>query len=219
MKLRYPCLVLDHDDTVVASTPTVNYPSFMDTLKTLRPEVNWNLEEFFNYNFEPGFEKMCREILRFSDEDMKLEEQNWRRWAEQSHPPMFEGMSELLRQYKKEGGIVCVVSHSNREIIQRDYQEQCGFEPDMIFGWELGPEKRKPHPWPLEQIMQKYGLTANQLLMVDDLKPGWQMAKLCGVPFVFAGWGNPTPQIHLFMQQNAGYYMQRIGELRDLVLD
>ena len=24
--LRYPCLVLDHDDTVVQSTPTIHYP-------------------------------------------------------------------------------------------------------------------------------------------------------------------------------------------------
>ena len=27
--LRYPCLVLDHDDTVVQSEATVNYPFFV----------------------------------------------------------------------------------------------------------------------------------------------------------------------------------------------
>ena len=36
--VRYQCLVLDHDDTVVNSTASVNYPAFVQTLKTLRPD-------------------------------------------------------------------------------------------------------------------------------------------------------------------------------------
>ena len=32
MSLRYSCLVLDHDDTVVDSIATVHYPSFLETL-------------------------------------------------------------------------------------------------------------------------------------------------------------------------------------------
>lgn len=48
--LRYPCLVLDHDDTVVQSTPTVNYPSFLETLKVLRPEMKMTLEQFLRYS-------------------------------------------------------------------------------------------------------------------------------------------------------------------------
>ena len=33
--LNYRCLVLDHDDTVVRSEETVNYPSFLEALKVL----------------------------------------------------------------------------------------------------------------------------------------------------------------------------------------
>ena len=29
--LKYPCLVLDHDDTVVKSEITVNYPCFLES--------------------------------------------------------------------------------------------------------------------------------------------------------------------------------------------
>ena len=35
--LKYPCLVLDHDDTVVASEIAVNYPCFLEALKKFRP--------------------------------------------------------------------------------------------------------------------------------------------------------------------------------------
>ena len=217
MMIKYPCLVLDHDDTVVASTPTIHYPSFMQCLRTLRPEIHWTLEEFMYYNFEPGFEAMCNEMLGFTPAEMKFQEENWRQWAGTHHPPMFEGMPELLRRYKKAGGIICVVSHSSKEVIDRDYEEQCGFVPDAVFGWELGPEKRKPHPWPLRQIMEQYDLKPEQLLMVDDLKLGWKMASSCDVPFAFAGWGNKVPQIHAFMKANAEYYLNAVEELEKLV--
>lgn len=45
--MRYQCLVLDHDDTVVNSTASVNYPAFVQTLKTLRPDVHMTLDDFF----------------------------------------------------------------------------------------------------------------------------------------------------------------------------
>ena len=34
--LRYKCLVLDHDDTAVQSTPEIHYPAFCETVETLR---------------------------------------------------------------------------------------------------------------------------------------------------------------------------------------
>ena len=35
--LKYPCLVLDHDDTVVQSEATVNFPYFVYILDQFRP--------------------------------------------------------------------------------------------------------------------------------------------------------------------------------------
>ena len=37
--MRYKCLVLDHDDTVVDSTASIHYPAFLEALKILRPGV------------------------------------------------------------------------------------------------------------------------------------------------------------------------------------
>ena len=48
--MRYQCLVLDHDDTVVNSTASVNYPAFVQTLRTLRPDVHMTLDDFFSYS-------------------------------------------------------------------------------------------------------------------------------------------------------------------------
>ena len=37
--MRYKCLVLDHDDTVVNSTATIHYPCFCEFLKEVRPQA------------------------------------------------------------------------------------------------------------------------------------------------------------------------------------
>ena len=56
------CLVLDHDDTVVRSEETVNFPAFQAALKRLRPERIVTLEEFSRQCFRLGFFGICSEI-------------------------------------------------------------------------------------------------------------------------------------------------------------
>ena len=75
--MRYQCLVLDHDDTVVNSTASVNYPAFVQTLRTLRPDVHMTLDDFFSYSFEPGFGALCSDILHFSDSEMDFQYRTW----------------------------------------------------------------------------------------------------------------------------------------------
>ena len=38
--------------------------------------------------------------------------------------------------------------------------------------------------------MEKYGLQPQEMVMIDDLKPGYDMARSVGVPFIGAGWAN-----------------------------
>ena len=75
--MRYQCLVLDHDDTVVNSTASVNYPAFVQTLRTLRPDVHMTLDDFFSYSFEPGFGALCSDILHFSASEMDFQYRTW----------------------------------------------------------------------------------------------------------------------------------------------
>ncbi len=215
--LRYPCLVLDHDDTVVNSTPTIHYPSFMKTMAVLRPNIQWTLEEFMGYNFDPGFEAMLNQMLALTPEEALYQEKVWKEWCDTHHPDMFAGMDVLLKRYKQAGGIICVVSHSSEEVIRWDYRHHCGFEPDQVFGWDRGEGKRKPSPWPMQQIMEQYGFAPEQLLMVDDLTPGFRMAEACGVDFAFAGWGSPVPQVREFMKKHSTFFLHQVSGLEELL--
>ena len=53
----------------------------------------------------------------------------------------------------------------------------------------------RPSPYALQQIMRHYRLEPQQLVMIDDLKPGYEMAKRCGVDFIAAGWSHRFPEI------------------------
>jgi phosphoglycolate phosphatase/pyrophosphatase PpaX len=58
-----------------------------------------------------------------------------------------------------------------------------------------------------------------ELLVVDDLKPGYDMAKTAAVPFAAAGWANDIPQIERFMRANCGLYFKTVKELWDYLFE
>ena len=217
---RYACLVLDHDDTVVRSEETVNYPSFLETLAKLRPGQTIDLPAFTRWCFSPGFAALCLEHFGFSQEELNLQFEMWLQYVRTHIPPAFDGIGDVIRRQKAEGGLVCVVSHSSQENILRDYRTHFGLEPDCIFGWELGAQYRKPNPYPLDEIMKRYSLDASDLLMVDDLKPGYDMAKTRNVDFAWAGWGRSNiPEIAAFMKAHSQFPFETIEALEKFLFE
>ena len=212
MKLKYPCLVLDHDDTTVNSTATVHYPCFGEYMEKYFPDVHLTLEEYFRYNFEPGVIDLFTKICGMTWEQMMDEENYWKEYVKHHVPAAYPGIREILEEQKKRGGKICVVSHSFADYIRRDYRLNGLPEPDLIFGWEQPPEQRKPSVYPLEQIMKTFGMKPEELLVVDDLKPGYDMARAAGVPFAAAGWANDIPEIEHFMRENCGLYFKKVVE-------
>ena len=209
--MRYPCLVADHDDTVVDSTATVHFPCFKQYTAEFYPHADYTLERYLKENFHPGIIELFRSI-GMSDEDMLHEQRYWNAYVKEHTPPVYPGMREILWRHKREGGVLCVVSHSYTENILRDYRENDLPEPDMIFGWESPAEERKPNPYPLQRIMEKGGFSPSELLVLDDLKPGYDMARSCAVDFAAVGWSNDIPEIEAFMRHNCDYYFKTVPE-------
>lgn len=215
--MKYPCLVMDHDDTVVNSTATVHFPCFLAYLRQTHRDASYTLEEYFRKNFDPGMLSLLRDELGMSPEEMEQEHDFWNAYVQSHVPKVYPGMAEILHAHKAQGGILCVVSHSIGANILRDYRENGLPEPDMVFGWEAPPEQRKPSPHALQTIMDTYRLQPEQLLVVDDLKPGYDMANACQVPFAAAGWSNDIPEIEQFMRHNCEFYFKTVAELADFL--
>ena len=218
--LKYPCLVLDHDDTVVQSETTINYPYFCYILDQFRPGATITLEEYTQGCCHLGFSEMCRQKYQFTEQELIDEYQGWKEYIRSHIPAPYPGIENIIRRQKEAGGLICVVSHSSEEIITRDYKTHFQFLPDAIYGWDYPEHQRKPNPYPLQQIMTKYQLSPEQLLVVDDLKPAWEMATAAGVEIAFAGWGKTDfPELAQQMHSLCNYSFYSTKELEKFLFD
>jgi len=215
--LRYPCLILDHDDTTVNSTRAVNYPQFREALAHFRPGMEVTEEEFFLYCFDPGFYTMCDTVLHYTPEEMKEHVAMWKAYHQVHHPQFFPGIPEIIRRQKELGGYVCVVSHSEADVITAAYERAGVPLPDLIFGAEYPPHQRKPNPWPMEEIFRRLQVAPHQCLMVDDMPHGRVMSQAVGVEFACAAWCGMLPQIEATMRNQCDYFFSTVAEFSDFL--
>lgn len=216
--MRFRCLVMDHDDTTVNSTATIHFPSFLAYLKLVRPEASYTLEDYFRKNFDPGIMALFTGELGFSEEELEGEFRFWQDWVRTRVPSAYPGICEILQRHKDAGGYIAVVSHSMRESIEPRLPGKRS-SPSRISSsaGSSRPSSASRTTWPLEQIMERFGLEPQELLVVDDLKPGYDMARAAGVPFAAAGWANDIPEIEQFMRKNCDFYCKTVADLDRLL--
>ena len=212
--LKYPCLILDHDDTVVQSEATINFPCFCISLARFRPGETITLAEYARGCYNPGFVEMCRERYHFTPEELNQEYLDWKEYAREHIPSPYPGMDRIIHRHLEAGGMLFVVSHSSRDNITRDYLAHFGVHPHGIYGCDLPEEQCKPNPYPLEHIMRTHGFTREQMLVVDDLKAAWEMCHAANVPIAFAAWSkSDLPEIKAEMTALCDYAFETVEEL------
>ncbi len=218
--LKYPCLVLDHDDTVVQSELTVNFPYLLMTLKTIRPGMTITPEKYADGCFRLGFADMCRQNFGFTEQELLDEYLGWKEYIKTHIPAPFPGIGNIIRRQKALGGKLFVVSHSCNENITRDYEKNFGILPDGIFGWDLPEALRKPSDYALKTIMEQYGFAPREMLVVDDMLLGCTMAKKQHVPVAFAAWGRQgCPGILQEMRQACDFSFDTTRQLENFLFD
>ena len=217
--MKYKCLVLDHDDTVVASTASIHYPCFIEYLRKTRPHLvsKYTVEDYFVKNFDPGIVELLMDEVGLDAEELKEEEKFWEDYVKDHTPRAYPGISELITEFRLRGGLIAVNSHSLTKYIVRDYEFNSLPTPDIIFGWDIPKTKRKPKPDTLFELMEKYSLKKDEIIVVDDLKPGYDMARAAGVDFAAAGWAYDVPEIEEFMRKNCDYYCKNVEELSKIL--
>ena len=211
---KYRCLVLDHDDTVVQSMKTLSYPFWCMELELFRPGITQSLEDYILECHNRGFASLCRDCFHFTDEELKKEHEMWMEYIMTHTPDPYPGIAEIIHRQKAEGGMICVVSHSHADNILRDYRTHFGLEPDAVYGWELPPHQRKPNPYPLEDIMRRYSLKPEEILVVDDMKLACQMADPLDIKVAYSGWnGLGILEIEKEMQSMCTYSFESTEKL------
>lgn len=216
--LRYKCLVLDHDDTVMDSTREIHYPAFLKAMEVLRPGITMTLEDYYRINFHPGLPTYYHDVVCLTEQEQEQEYRIWQDYVQAHIPEVYPVMRRIIERQKAEGGFVCVASYSVGQNILRDYRENNLPGPDLVYGWELPPEQKKPSPFPLEDIMRRLRLQPSELLVVDDQRSGAEMASSRGVEFAAAGWAYEVPEIRDFMNKAGKYYFASEEALEQFLL-
>lgn len=218
--LKFSCLVLDHDDTVVQSMKTLSYPFFCYVLSLFRPGQTMSEQNYIRACHDLGFAELCREHFGFTEAELAKEHLLWMDYILQHTPDPYPGIDHILRKQKQEGGLICVVSHSSAENILRDYRVHFSIMPDAVYGWDLPEEQRKPHPFPLLDIMKKFQLQPQDILVVDDMKLACKMAKPLDIAVAYAGWGNMgVPEIEKEMNCLCDYSFSTVTEFQQFLFD
>ena len=217
--MKYKCLILDHDDTVVNSTATIHFPCFVEYLRERYPDIadNYTLESYLVKNFHPGVISLFRDEIGMSAEELAEEEAYWANYVKSHIPVAYPGMKEILERFISEGGIVIVDSHSLTRYIERDWKKNGLPTPHYIYGWDIPKENRKPSPFTVLGALERFSLSRDEVLVVDDLKPGYDMARGAGVDFAAAGWAYDVPEIESFMREHCDYYLSDLSALEKLV--
>lgn len=216
--LKFPCLVLDHDDTVVQTEKTLGYPYFCYILDQFRPGQTISFHDYVHDCHELGFAEMCRKRWQFTQEEQKEEYRGWMEYVMTHIPEVFSGIGDVIRRQKEAGGLVCVVSHSSQKNITRDYAHHFDITPDAIYGWDLPEDQRKPNPYPLLDIMERYQLSPKDILVVDDMKLAWKMAHPLGVPIAFAAWGKEEfPELSKEMRRLCDFTFESPEKLEEFL--
>ena len=218
--IRYRCLLLDHDDTVFDSTRHIHYPAFLETLKQLRPQdPPLPFSQFLNWCHSLGFQRIIDEVYHFDKDELAVEYAIWKQYTHAHIPEPFAGMNALLTRFRQAGGLIVVVSHSESQEIRRDYRTHFGFEPDLVFGWELGIAKRKPNAFPVLETLRTFQLDPKACLMVDDMRMGLDMVAPFGIDFALAGWSHGEPTILNDMKNASTYVLESVQALEAILFE
>ncbi len=219
--MRYKALIIDHDDTVVNSTETIHYPCFVSFMQRLGRDMRDEIpiEKYLEYNLFGNVRDFYLIRVGLSEELLDEETLYWRECVNNYVPKVYDGLQDVLASFHDMGGKIYVASHSECKFILRDYEQNLLVTPDGVFGFDSPRALRKPSPEIVSTVMVQTGASRDEILVVDDLKHGYDMARAAGVAFAAAGWAHKVEAIENFMKKSADFYLSTTDEFRALLLN
>ncbi len=126
----------------------------------------------------------------------------------------YDGLEEVIVKLGEQGVRLAVLTNKNQapaETITRHYFGAETFDP--IIGAADG-RRPKPDPQTTMEILQQWGLTADEVLFVGDSEPDMQTAKNAGIRAVGCEWGFRSADI--LTDAGADVLIQTPGQILNL---
>ena len=131
----------------------------------------------------------------------------------------------LRRMGAKKAPFYRVVVADSRFPRDGRFIEEVGYYNPQTEPAEIKIDADKAKDWlakgaqPTETVKSLLSLEyhAYEIIVVDDLKPGYDMARGAGVDFAAAGWAYDVKEIREFMKQNCDFFLETIDDLKELI--
>lgn len=200
---NYKALLFDLDGTLLDTNELI-IESFLHVLGETFPG-KYSRETVLPFLGPPLFET-------FDAIDPTLTETltaSYRKWNLERHDQMvapFDGVVETLRQLKKDGYKLAIVSTKRREMIDRGLKiMECETLFDTIVGFD-DVTYTKPNPEPIQIALQRIGANKEEALMIGDNFHDIVGGQRAGVDTAAVAWSikgeaflatyNPTYMLH-----------------------
>ncbi len=217
MAPRFRCIIADHDDTNVDSTPNIHHPIYLELMSEVRPNIiPLDLRGFRGVNNNGGILEHYRNDLEFDEEMLEYAIDFWKSHDLRNlQPPFYEGILEMFDEYRSKGGMIAISSHSDERRIREHFENSASFVPEEIFSSDLPKEMNKPSTYPIDYIVNNYGIRPEEIAVIDDMLPGHEMARKAGSYRLGAGWGIYDEMI----EANVDSYFNRVEDCRDFIMN
>lgn len=108
--------------------------------------------------------------------------------VDQTPSPFFEGVEEGLRALKASGFQMAVATGKSRRGLNRVFER---LDMGHFFDASRCADETasKPHPLMLEELLEEFGVAANQAVMVGDTEYDMEMAQRASMPRVAVSYG------------------------------
>lgn len=217
MSLRYRCLGLDHDDTVVDSTATIHHPCFQAFLDEVRPgrgsiwrRICWKISP-------AAFRRCARGRYGLTEAEMARELQFWDAYVAAHVPRAYSGMAAFWPATGQQGEALCRLPLALRQHPPGlPGKRPAGAGPDLRLGRTAGAApSRMPIPcgrlcgsWRCRRRSFDGGRSAARLYDGQKLRRG-----ICR-----GGWAYALAPIETFMRAHCDIYLPSVAALAQYVL-
>jgi len=179
-------VLFDFDGTLADTNPLI-IRTFEETFASMLPDRPLTKEEILDC-VGPTLEQTG--IKYFSERSTEFVEA-YRELNSLYHDDMIEvypGIEEMLERLHKKGLKLAVVSSKKRDFVIRGLKQTNLFEYfDYIVAAD-DVEHPKPHTEPFDIVMEEYGATPNECLMVGDNSHDIDGARNAGIKSIAVGW-------------------------------
>lgn len=207
---RYKSIIFDIDGTIL-NTEKMNLIPLKRLIKEEK-NIDMNYEDLLFALALPG--KKTLETLGF--EDIESSYDKWVKYVNEYEEgaTLFTNIDCVIKDIYSNNILCGIVSSKNRAQYDIDFIPTGLHEYMSIVILEDDTINHKPHPEPLEKVIQKLKINPEETIYIGDSLSDYNCAKSCNMDFGLALWGAKNP-----MDINADINLETPSDLLKLIID